>query len=73
MSWGKQLQYIYDGDQTILDDVELDADGELPIPQKDEIVERKGKSWAVVEVLKLTAMDGRLPVYQVFLRTHSVK
>lgn len=61
------------GDQTKLDDVEADMDGELPIPGKVGIVERQGKSLAVVHVVKVTAMDDRLPVYQGFLRTHSSK
>jgi hypothetical protein len=68
----KQLLYIYDGDQTKLDDVELDIDGELRVPEKQNIIERKGRKWEVIQITKTTATDGRLPVYQVYLRSHGV-
>lgn len=68
----KQLLYISDGDQTKLDDVELDIDGELRVPEKHEIIERKGKRWEVIQISKTTAPDGRLPVYQIYLRSQGV-
>ena len=69
----KQLLYIYDGDQTKLDDIEIDIDGELRVPEKHDIIERKGKAWEVIQITKETALDGRLPVYQIYLRTHPVQ
>lgn len=69
----KQLLYIYDGDQTKLDDVQPDIEGELPVPEKHEIIERKGKRWEVVQITKVTATDGRLPVYQIYLRAYSAR
>jgi hypothetical protein len=68
----KQLLYIYDGDQTKLDDVEVDMDGELQIPEQHNVIERKDKKWEVIQITKTTATDGRLPVYQIYLRTYRV-
>lgn len=68
----KQLLYIYNGDQTKLDDVEPDLTGDLRVPEKHEIIERKGKRWEAIQITKVTATDGRLPVYQIYLRTHGV-
>jgi hypothetical protein len=69
----KQLLYIYDGDQTKLGDVELDIDGELRVPENHNVIERKGKKWEVMQITKTTATDGRLPVYQIYLRTYGVR
>lgn len=63
----KQIVYRYDGDAASEEPV-TDFDGEVRVPQKDEIVRRKGKDWKVVAVNEQTSSDGRIPVHRVFLQ-----
>ena len=69
----KQLLYIYNGDQSKLDDVQVDVTGEMRVPEKHEVLERARKQvgkW--FQITTVTATDGRLPVYQVYLKTYTV-
>jgi hypothetical protein len=61
----KQLVYRYNGDETT-DEVELDMLGELSIPEKGSLIERKGHRWKVVHVI-VEQLATAVPVYRVFL------
>jgi hypothetical protein len=64
----KQIVYIYNGDATS-EESETDLQGNLPVPQKDEVVLRGGREWKVVNVvLEQSIGDPKaLPVYRSFL------
>jgi len=63
----KQIVYRYDR-VAESDEVEVDLDGDIRIPQKDEVLRRKEKGWRVVHVIEENAPDGRIPVFRVFLQ-----
>lgn len=62
----KQLLYRYNGVESS-EEVEVDTDGEIPVPAKDSIVMRKGKQWKVVHVITEVAGPRALPVVRIFL------
>jgi len=63
----KQIVYRYNG-MAESDEVKVDLEGETRVPQKDEVLRRKEKSWRVVHVIEENAPDGRIPVFRVFLQ-----
>jgi hypothetical protein len=71
MSVPKQIVYRFDGDATT-DEAEADLQGEEPIPQKDDVIQRMGRDWKVVSVtLEQSIGETKaLPVYRVFLSDH---
>ena len=64
----KQFVYRYNGVQGS-EEVELDLDGEITVPQKDQVIARKGKDWKVVHVSTEESLSakGPIPVVRVFL------
>ena len=64
----KQFVFRYNGVENS-EEVEEDLDGEMPVPQKDQLVERGGKSWRVlaVNVEHSLSRSGPIPVVRVFL------
>jgi hypothetical protein len=46
-----------------------DLDGEIQVPKKDDVIERNGKKWKVVQVNteQLLTNPPAFPVYRVFL------
>jgi hypothetical protein len=64
----KQMVYRYNGDATS-DEVEVDRDGEITVPERDQIVMRKDKRWKVVHVITEVTVAGpqAIPVVRVFL------
>ena len=64
----KQFVYRYNGVQGS-EEVEPDLDGEIPVPQKDQVIARKGKNWKIVNVLieESLSAKGPIPVVRVFL------
>jgi hypothetical protein len=64
----KQIVYRYNGDPKS-DEVQPDLDGEIPIPQRDQIVMRNGKNWKVVQVNTETTVSvpKAVPIVRIFL------
>jgi hypothetical protein len=64
----KQFVYRYNGDLKS-EEIEQDLDGEIAVPQKDQIIQRNGKSWKVVFVNTEFSLSqsGPIPVVRVFL------
>lgn len=64
----RQFVYRYDGDPKT-DEVVPDLEGQVPVPQKGNVIKRKGKTWKVVDVHteQLLTNPPAIPVYRVFL------
>jgi hypothetical protein len=64
----KQLVYRYNGIAQS-DEVEVDLNGEKPIPQKDQVIVRNGKQWKIVAVNTEVSLNrsGPIPIVMVFL------
>lgn len=64
----RQIVFRYNGNPEI-DDVELDQFGEVQLPQKGSVVERKGQKWKVVEINIETSVTqpAMIPICRVFL------
>lgn len=64
----KQIVFRYNGEPAS-DEVEVDLGGDIRIPQKGDVIERKGKRWKVVQVNTETSLNakGPIPVVRVFL------
>lgn len=64
----KQFVYRYNGVEAS-EEVEVDRDGEIPVPAHGEIIKRKGKDWKVVHVITQETVAGEraIPVVRVFL------
>ena len=67
---GRQFVYRYDGDPKS-EEVEEDMFDEIPVPQQNAVIERKGKRWKVVAVnTEVTvSLPRAVPIYRVFLAT----
>ena len=66
----KQVVYRYNGDAST-DEVEVDPCGEITIPERDDIIIRKGKRWNVVHVITEETVGGpqAIPIVRIFLST----
>jgi hypothetical protein len=62
----KQLVYRYNGVESS-EEVEVDHDGEIPTPSRDDIIVRKGTRWKAVHVITQVSSDGSVPIVRVFL------
>lgn len=64
----KQFVYRYNGVEAS-EEVEVDRDGEIPVPTQGQIITRKGKGWKVVAVMVEQTVAGpmAIPVVRVFL------
>jgi len=64
----KQIVYRYDGTASS-DEVVEDFAGEMVIPEKGNLIQRNGKMWKVVHVIKEETVAGpkAIPIYRVFL------
>jgi hypothetical protein len=45
----KQIVFRYNGDPTT-EEIDLDMDGDKPVPAQNSFIERKGQRWKVVRV-----------------------
>jgi hypothetical protein len=63
----RQFVFRYNGDPTS-DEVVPDLDAEVPIPEAGNRIERSGKNWRVVHIIKDLSATGAIPVVRVFLR-----
>ena len=67
---GKPCQYVYRYNGNEKDqDIEPDLEGEVTIPVKGSIIQRRGKPWKVVHVSTETVLspDPPIPVHRVML------
>jgi hypothetical protein len=64
----KQIVYRFNGHPES-DEVEHDLDGEVLVPERDQMVVRNGKNWKVVQVNKETTVAGprAIPIVLIFL------
>lgn len=64
----KQFVYRYNGDEKT-EEIEQDLNGETVVPEKDQIIQRKGKSWKVVHVNMETTLSrsGPIPIVRVYV------
>jgi hypothetical protein len=64
----KQFVYRYNGDVKS-EEVEQDLDGEIVVPQKDQVIVRNGKRLKIVHVNIQSSLSksGPIPVVRVFL------
>ena len=49
MKPAKQIVFRYNGDPTT-EEIDLDMDGDKPVPEQGSFIERKGERWKVVQV-----------------------
>ncbi|HLY40733.1 MAG TPA: hypothetical protein VKR52_05935 [Terracidiphilus sp.] len=60
----KQLVYKYGNEKA---EVVEDREGEMPVPQKDQLILRHGHLWKVVSVVTHPAAKGGVPVVNIHL------
>lgn len=65
---GRKFIYRYNGDAKS-DELEEDLEGALPIPNKDDVIERKQQKWRVValNLIQSVTDPNQLPTYHIFL------
>lgn len=65
---GRQFVYRYNGDAKS-EEVVDDLAGEIPIPEKDQLIERKQQKWRVANLnIEQSVTDpNQLPIYHIFL------
>jgi len=61
----KQIVYRYNGDPKS-EEVDQDLYGGPAVPEKDAVVDRKGKSWRVAKV-DIETSGKNIPVYRIYL------
>jgi hypothetical protein len=68
MKNARQFVYRYDGDAKS-DEVVEDFDGEITVPEKDQVIPRNGRNWRVVAVVTQQTLSNppAIPVCRVFL------
>ena len=68
MKPAKQIVFRYNGDQTT-EEIDLDMDGDKPVPEQGSFIVRRGERWKVVPVTSETNVSEpfRAPVYRIFL------
>lgn len=65
---GEKKQIAYHYDSVFKDeDTQVDTDGSLRVPEKGQIIEKRGERWNVVHVTVEHRSDGSLPVHKVYL------
>jgi hypothetical protein len=62
----RQFVFRYNGDESSEEVVE-DFDAEIPIPENGDTIERHGKNWKVVYMIRQLASAGAIPVIRVYL------
>jgi hypothetical protein len=62
----KQVVYRYNG-VAASDEVEVDLDGDLSIPEQGQLVNRNGKLWKCAGSITELSSTGAIPVVRVFL------
>ena len=64
----RQLYFVYDGDAQNGETV-VDMRGEEHIPARGDLIQRRGRTWKVVQVSREDSMTpgGPVPIYRIFL------
>jgi hypothetical protein len=62
----RQFVFRYNGDEAS-DEVVPDFDAEISIPEAGTIIERHGKKWKAVHIIRELSGVGAIPVIRVFL------
>jgi len=63
----RQIVFVYNGDAKSNEFVP-ETDGDTIVPERGEILERKGKRWTVIAIHAQTAVSGNsVPIVKVFL------
>ena len=63
----KQIIFYYDG-EIKPEDTQVDPDGELAVPKKEQIIEKHGQKWRVTFVVRESGGGkGEYPVHKVYL------
>lgn len=62
----KQIVYRYNGDEAS-EELEVDLDGEVLLPQTGEFTIRKGKQWKAIHRIVESSGAGAIPIIRIFL------
>jgi hypothetical protein len=62
----KQIAYYYDAEINP-EDTEVDMEGDMPVPEKGQILEKHGQRWRVEVVMVDHSFDGALDVHRIYL------
>ena len=62
----KQIIYRYNGDDTS-EEIEIDFDGDIVLPQPGGIMIRKGKTWKAIHRAIESSGAGAMPIIRLFL------
>jgi hypothetical protein len=62
----KQIVFYYDG-EIKPEDTQVDSDGKLAVPNKEQIIEMHGQKWRVTFVQHEIGGNREMPVYKVYL------
>ena len=62
----KQIIYRFNGDDTS-EEIEIDFDGDIVLPEPGEIMIRRGKTWKAVQREIETSGPGTMPIIRLFL------
>jgi hypothetical protein len=70
----KQVVYRYNGDPNTEEPL-VDYDDEIPIPNKDDVIQRNGASWKVIQVsvTQGVTLPKPIDVYRIFLQEVKAK
>jgi hypothetical protein len=65
---GKQVVYRYNGVESS-EEVEVDHNDEIAVPETGQLMTRKGKTWKVVHVIQQETVAGprAIPILRIFL------
>jgi hypothetical protein len=66
----RQYVFRYNGDASS-EEVVPDLDAEIPVPNNMDVIERHGKKWKVVHMIKELSGVGAITVIRVFLSDQS--
>jgi hypothetical protein len=68
MRAAKQIVFRYNGDSTT-EEIDLDMDGDKPVPEQGSFIERRGERWKVVQINVETNVTEpfEVPIHRVFL------
>ena len=68
MKPAKQIVFRYNWDPTT-EEIDLDMDGDKPVPEQGSIIERRGGRWKVVQVVTEASASEpfQAPIHRVFL------
>ncbi len=63
----RQIVFRYNGDPHS-EETEQDLDGDFPLPNAGDLMERNGKKWKVIKVDETRGSKTEWPVYRIYLQ-----